>query len=58
MKRLNAKKIAAVVSGAALLGFGLAFASPIIYQSVPIIVIGIYTAIRIFYIIFKSFRLI
>ena len=37
MKRLNAKKIAAVVSGAALLGFGLAFASPIIYQSVPII---------------------
>ena len=31
------KKIAAVVSGAALLGLGLAFASPIIYQSVPII---------------------
>ncbi len=37
MKRLNAKKIAAVVSGAALLGFGLAFASPITYGNVPII---------------------
>lgn len=37
MKRLNAKKIAAVVSGAALLGMGLAFASPVTYSNVPII---------------------
>lgn len=37
MRRLNAKKIAAVVSGAALLGFGLAFAGSITYSSVPII---------------------
>ncbi|MEM4839118.1 MAG: S-layer protein [Candidatus Micrarchaeaceae archaeon] len=37
MKRLNAKKIAAVVTGAALLGFGLAFASPVTISNVQII---------------------
>ncbi len=37
MKSINAKRIAAVVGGAALLGIGLAFASPVSYQSVPII---------------------
>ncbi len=36
-KRLNAKKIAAVVTGAALLGFGLVFASPVTYSNVPVI---------------------
>jgi len=37
MKTLNAKRIAAVVAGAALLGVGLAFAGPITFQNVPII---------------------
>lgn len=37
MKSLNAKKIAAVVTGAALLGVGLAAASSVTYSSVPII---------------------
>ncbi|MCL5405061.1 MAG: S-layer protein [Candidatus Marsarchaeota archaeon] len=37
MKSLNAKKIAAVVGGAALLATGLAFAGPISFQNVPII---------------------
>lgn len=37
MKTLNAKRIAAVVAGAALLGAGLAFAGPITFQNVPII---------------------
>jgi S-layer like family, N-terminal region len=37
MKTLNAKRIAAVVAGAALLGVGLAFAGPITFSSVPII---------------------
>ncbi|MGC8537831.1 MAG: S-layer protein [Candidatus Micrarchaeia archaeon] len=37
MKRLNAKKIAAVVTGAALLGFGLAFASPVTISNVQVI---------------------
>src|SRR5271157_1476621 len=37
MKSLNAKRIAAVVAGAALLGVGLAFAGPITFQNVPII---------------------
>jgi len=37
MKTLSAKRIAAVVTGAALLGIGLAFAGPITFQNVPII---------------------
>jgi len=37
MKTLNAKRIAAVVAGAALLGVGLAFAGPITFQNIPII---------------------
>ncbi len=37
MKRLNAKKIAAVVTGAALLGFGLAVASPVTISNVQVI---------------------
>ncbi|MGI0100151.1 MAG: S-layer protein [Candidatus Micrarchaeaceae archaeon] len=37
MKTLNAKRIAAVVAGAALLGVGLAFAGQITFQNVPII---------------------
>lgn len=37
MRSINAKKIAAVVTGAALLGAGLAFAGPVTFQSVPII---------------------
>lgn len=37
MRSLNAKKIAAVVAGAALLGVGLAAAGPVTYSSVPII---------------------
>jgi len=37
VKRLNAKKIAAVVTGAALLGFGLAFASPVTVSNVQVI---------------------
>jgi len=37
MKSLNAKRIAAVIAGAALLGAGLAFASPVTFQNVPII---------------------
>jgi len=37
MKTLNAKRIAAVVAGAALLGVGLAFAGSITFQNVPII---------------------
>ena len=37
MKTLNAKRIAAVVAGAALLGVGLAFAGPVTFQNVPII---------------------
>ena len=37
MKTLNARRIAAVVAGAALLGVGLAFAGPITFQNVPII---------------------
>jgi hypothetical protein len=37
VKSINAKKIAAVTAGAALLGLGLAFASPVTFQSVPII---------------------
>ncbi len=37
MRSLNTKKIAAVVTGVALLGVGLAVASPVTYSSVPII---------------------
>jgi hypothetical protein len=37
MKSLNAKRIAAIVTGAALLGAGLAFAGPLTFQNVPII---------------------
>ncbi len=37
MNSLKAKKIAAVVAGAALLGVGLAFAGPVTFQNVPII---------------------
>ena len=37
MKSLNAKRIATVVAGAALLGMGLAFAGAVTFQSVPII---------------------
>jgi hypothetical protein len=37
MKSLNAKRIAAVVAGAALLGVGLAFAGPVTFQNIPII---------------------
>ncbi|MDE1810879.1 MAG: S-layer protein [Candidatus Micrarchaeota archaeon] len=37
MKSLNAKRIAAVAAGAALLGVGLAFAGQITFQNVPII---------------------
>lgn len=37
MKSLNAKRIAAVVSGAALLGVGLAFAGSVTFQNVPVI---------------------
>jgi hypothetical protein len=37
MKSLNAKRIAAIVTGAALLGAGLAFAGPLTIQNVPII---------------------
>src|SRR5271154_1602714 len=37
MKTLSAKRIAAVVTGAALLGVGLAFAGSITFQNVPII---------------------
>lgn len=37
MKSLKAKRIAAVAGGAALLGLGLAFASPVTFQNVPII---------------------
>ncbi len=37
MKSLNAKRIATVVAGAALLGIGLAFAGPVTFQNVPII---------------------
>ncbi len=37
MKRLNAKRIAAVAAGAALLGVGLAFAGPVTFQNVQII---------------------
>jgi hypothetical protein len=37
MKSLNAKRIATVVAGAALLGLGLAFAGPVTFQNVQII---------------------
>ncbi|MGC8647790.1 MAG: S-layer protein, partial [Candidatus Micrarchaeia archaeon] len=37
MKSINAKKIAAITAGAALLGIGLAFAGPVSFQNVPII---------------------
>ncbi|MGC9190955.1 MAG: S-layer protein, partial [Candidatus Micrarchaeia archaeon] len=37
MKSINAKKIAAIAAGAALLGVGLAFAGPVTFQNVPII---------------------
>ena len=37
MKHLNAKRIAAVAAGAALLGVGLAFAGPVTFQNVQII---------------------
>ncbi len=37
MKSINAKKIAAVVAGATLLGVGLAFAGPVTFQNVAII---------------------
>ncbi|MGC8669632.1 MAG: beta strand repeat-containing protein [Candidatus Micrarchaeia archaeon] len=37
MKSINAKKIAAVTAGAALLGIGLAFAGPVTFDSVQII---------------------
>ncbi len=37
MRSINAKRIAAVVTGAALLGVGLAFAGPVTFQNVPII---------------------
>ncbi|MGC8651662.1 MAG: S-layer protein [Candidatus Micrarchaeia archaeon] len=37
MNSINAKKIAAITAGAALLGLGLAFASPVTFQNVPII---------------------
>ncbi len=37
MNRLKAKRIAAVVGGAALLGLGIAFAGPVTFQNVPII---------------------
>ncbi len=37
MKSINAKKIAAITAGAALLGIGLAFAGPVYFQNVPII---------------------
>ncbi len=37
MNSLKAKRIAAVVAGAALLGVGLAFAGPVTFQNVPII---------------------
>ena len=37
MKTLNAKRVAAIAAGAALLGIGLAFAGPVTFQSVPII---------------------
>ena len=37
MKRINAKKIATVAAGAALLGIGLAFAAPVTFQNVQII---------------------
>src|SRR5208283_5383775 len=37
MKSLNAKRVAAIAAGAALLGAGLAFAGPVAFQNVPII---------------------
>ncbi len=37
MKSINAKRIAAVAAGAALLGVGLAFAGPVTFQNVAII---------------------
>ena len=37
MKSINAKRIAAVAAGAALLGVGLAFAGPVTFQNVQII---------------------
>ncbi len=37
MKSINAKRIAAVAAGAALLGVGLAFAGPVAFQNVQII---------------------
>ena len=37
MKTLNAKRVAAIAAGAALLGVGLAFAGPVTFQNVPII---------------------
>ncbi len=37
MKHINAKRVAAVAVGTALLGMGLAFAVPVSFQSVPIV---------------------